>query len=218
MQAQDIARYLTEHADFFEQHPELLAGLQLPHPYGGQAISLAERQSMMLRERIKALEARVAEMVRHGQENDAIADRLVLWSRTLLLATDTGDLPAILVTELQSVFNVPFAAARIWSVQPDFSDLDCAQPVSGDTVTLANSMRLPFCGSNVGFEPVSWLADPGAVKSVALLPLRVGAEPATFGLLVLGSPDKDRFQAGMGTAFLERIVELASAALARVRG
>ncbi len=217
MQAQDIARYLTEHADFFEQHPELLAGMQLPHPHSGQAISLAERQSMMLRERIKGLEARVAELVRHGQENDAIADKLVLWTRSLLLASDTGDLPAILVTELQQVFSVPFAALRLWRVQPDYSDLDCARPVSGDTVTLADSMRLPFCGSNVGFEPASWLSDAGVVKSLALLPLRVGAEPATFGLLVLGSPDKDRFQAAMGTAFLERIAELASAALARLR-
>ena len=50
-----------------------------------------------------------------------------------------------------------------------------------------------------------------------MLPLRVGADPRTFGLLVLGSGDKDRFQVTMGTAFLERIAELASAALARLR-
>jgi hypothetical protein len=51
-----------------------------------------------------------------------------------------------------------------------------------------------------------------------MLPLRVGASPDAFGLLVLGSPDKDRFQITMGTAFLARIAELASAALARLRG
>ena len=51
-----------------------------------------------------------------------------------------------------------------------------------------------------------------------MLPLRVGADPQTFGLVVLGSADKDRFQITMGTAFLERIAELASAALARLRG
>jgi uncharacterized protein YigA (DUF484 family) len=33
---------------------------------------------------------------------------------------------------------------------------------------------------------------------------------------VLGSPDPGRFQAGMGTAFLERIAETASAALSRL--
>jgi uncharacterized protein YigA (DUF484 family) len=43
------------------------------------------------------------------------------------------------------------------------------------------------------------------------------ARIATFGLLVLGSADKDRFHITMGTTFLERIAELASAALARLR-
>jgi uncharacterized protein len=34
---------------------------------------------------------------------------------------------------------------------------------------------------------------------------------------VLASPDHQRFQSGMGTDFLERIAELASAALMRLR-
>ena len=38
-----------------------------------------------------------------------------------------------------------------------------------------------------------------------------------FGLLVLGSPDPQRFDATMGTEFLARMAELASAALERLR-
>jgi uncharacterized protein YigA (DUF484 family) len=53
-----------------------------------------------------------------------------------------------------------------------------------------------------------------------MIPLREG--PATgvapaFGMLVLASPDPQRFSSGMGTDFLERIAELASAALSRLR-
>jgi len=47
-----------------------------------------------------------------------------------------------------------------------------------------------------------------------MLPLRVGAAPEAFGLLVLGSPDPSRFSADMATDFLSRISETASAALA----
>jgi uncharacterized protein YigA (DUF484 family) len=36
-------------------------------------------------------------------------------------------------------------------------------------------------------------------------------------MLVLGSPDPQRYQAGMATDFLEHIAELASAALSRLR-
>jgi hypothetical protein len=53
--------------------------------------------------------------------------------------------------------------------------------------------------------------------SVALIPLRPGKSPQAFGMLVLASPDPQRFQSGMGTDFLERIGELAGAALSRLR-
>ena len=217
LQADDIAHYLARHQDFFEQHPQLLSQMQLPHPHDGQAISLVERQSLMLRERVKALESRVAEMVRHGQENDAIAEKLTLWVRSLLSETDEDALPATLIAELRRIFEVPHAALRLWSTKPALAALDCAREVESDTITFANSMRVPFCGSNVGFEAAAWLGPDGIVKSVVLIPLRVDANPETFGMLVLGSADADRFDSSMGTAFLERIGELSSAALARLR-
>lgn len=217
MQDHDIASYLAGHPDFFDQHPELLAALQLPHPQNGQAISLVERQSLMLRERIKTLEARVADMVRNAQENDAISGRLVAWTRAVLLEHEPAALPQTLVSSMKEVFSVPHCALRLWSVRPEYADLPCARPVAADTVSLANSMRVPFCGSNVGFEAATWFDDGGGVQSLAMLPLRVGADAKSFGLLVLGSADKDRFHITMGTAFLERIAELASAALARLK-
>ena len=94
------------------------------------------------------------------------------------------------------------------------------QNLKVDAKTFASSLTAPFCGANPGFEAVQWLADPAAVVSLALLPLRVGAigsaSPA-FGMLVLASPDPQRFHSGMGTDFLERMSELASAALTRLR-
>ncbi|MBC8119295.1 MAG: DUF484 family protein [Burkholderiaceae bacterium] len=221
LQSQDIALYLARHVDFFEHHPQLLSQMQLPNAHEGAAISLVERQSLMLRERVKALEARVAEMVRNGQENDAILDKLVTWVRALLSETDETALPATLIDELKQIFDVPYAGVRLWRTQPQLSALDCALSVESDTITFANSMRVPFCGSNVGFEAATWLDSDGAVQSLALIPLRFGpgggVNPETFGMLVLGSADADRFHASMGTAFLERIGELASAALARLR-
>jgi uncharacterized protein YigA (DUF484 family) len=92
--------------------------------------------------------------------------------------------------------------------------------VSEDAKTFASSLTQPYCGVNSGFEAVGWLEDPATAMSVALIPLRSGGpdsgEPA-FGMLVLSSPDPQRFQSGLATDFLERIAELASAALARLR-
>ena len=92
-----------------------------------------------------------------------------------------------------------------------------AAPVEVDAITLANSIKQPYCGPNADFMAAAWLPEGGSTtRSIALLPLRKGLEPNAFGLLVLGSPDPGRFQAGMGTAFLERIAETASAALSRL--
>jgi uncharacterized protein YigA (DUF484 family) len=218
VKSDDVASYLADHPEFFHEHAELLGRLDVPHPQKGQAISLVERQSLLLRERVRTLESRLAELVRHGQENDVIADKLVRWARVLLAQADPARLPATLVDELKAIFAVPFAAVRIWNAAPEFAQQEFAQPVGPDVVRLAASMGAPFCGSNVGFDAAAWMSsDTSAIKSLAMLPLRVGADSTAFGMLVLGSPDKDRFQITMGTAFLARIAELASAALARLR-
>jgi uncharacterized protein YigA (DUF484 family) len=55
----------------------------------------------------------------------------------------------------------------------------------------------------------------GSIASVRNTRRVADAAPA-FGLLLLGSPDPTRYSAEMGTEFLTRIGELASAALARL--
>lgn len=218
MKPDDVALFLTENPDFFQQRPDLLGALDIPHPQNGHAISLVERQSLLLRERVRVLEARLAELVRHGEENDTIVDKLVHWTRSILAQPEAAQLPATLVAELKSTFSVPFAAVRLWNVRDEYEALDFARPVDHDAIRLAASMNAPFCGSNVGFDAAGWMsADPSMIRSLAMLPLRVGADTDAFGMLVMGSPDKDRFQITMGTAFLARMAELASAALARLR-
>jgi len=211
----DIANYLANTPGFFERHAELLAAVQLTSPHGQRAVSLQERQMEMLRERIKGLEMKIVEMIRHSQENVAIADRLHRWTRTLLLAPAAFELPATLVYELKHQFLIPQAGLRLWDVDPSHAHGPFAASVSDDIKSFADSLTLPYCGVNSGFEAVEWLEDPQTVMSVALIPLR-GPE-GCFGLLALGSPDPTRYQAEMGTEFLVRIGDIAGAALSRLQ-
>jgi uncharacterized protein YigA (DUF484 family) len=216
----DIANYLANTPDFFERHAQLLAAVQLTSPHGNRAVSLQERQAEMLREKIKALEHRIMDMVRNGNENTVIADRLYRWARSLLLVQSGRALPPTLVAELQTQFMVPQVTLKVWDVDPRYGGEPFAQGVSEDAKSFASSLTQPYVGLNSGLEAVSWLEDPGTAMSVALIPLRPGAinSPApAFGMLVLASPDPQRFGSGLGTDFLERIAELASAALMRLR-
>jgi uncharacterized protein YigA (DUF484 family) len=216
----DIANYLANSPDFFARHAELLASVQLTSPHGNRAVSLQERQAEMLREKIKALEQRIMEMVRHGTENMVIADRINRWARAILLVQGNRAVPATLVAELQNQFLVPQVALKVWDVDPRYAQEPFAQAASEDAKTFATSLTQPYCGVNTGIEAAGWLGDPSTAMSMALLPLRPGASAGSgpaFGMLVLASPDPQRFQAGMATDFLERIADIASAALSRLR-
>jgi uncharacterized protein YigA (DUF484 family) len=214
---EDIAQFLIHTPDFFERHADLLGAVQLTSPHGGRAVSLQERQAEMLREKIKVLEQRLMEMMRHGTENMLIGDKLQRWARQLFLVARAADLPAVLVSEMKAQFSVPQAALKVWGVAEAFADEAFAQDVSEDVRSLASSLGAPYCGVNSGFDAVQWLDEPDAAASLALIPLRTASTEPAFGLLVLASPDSQRFQIGMATDFLERIAELASAALSRLR-
>ncbi len=224
---EDIAQFLTNTPEFFERHAEVLASVQIASAHGQRAVSLQERQAEMLREKIKALEQRVMEMVRNSHDNEAIAAKVHAWGCELQRVQQPTALPQAVVRGIEQHFDVPQTAIRVWDVAFEHTEHDFAQDASDDVRAFASSLTMPFCGPNLGFEPASWLprvaveeGDSLAAQSLALLPLREGpidsATPA-FGLLVLGSPDAQRFDATMGTEFLSRMAELASAALQRLR-
>jgi uncharacterized protein len=216
----DIANWLANNPEFFERNAELLASVQLTSPHGNRAVSLQERQAEMLREKIKSLEHRIMDMVRHGNENMVITDRILRWAKSMLLVQSTRALPAMLVGELQAQFMVPQVALKVWDVDARYAGEPFAQGASEDAKTFATSLTQPYCGMATGLEAVGWLDEPATALSIALVPLRPGALSDTstaFGMLVLASPDPQRFESGLATDFLERIAELASAALSRLR-
>ena len=213
----DIANYLANTPDFFERHASLLAAVQLTSPHGQRAVSLQERQAEMLREKIRGLELKGAEMIRHGNENTVIADKLQRWTRELLLTREARELPEVTTKAIADHFLVPQVAIKVWDVEPAYLEESFAQGASDDVKAFASSLMRPYCGANPGLEAAQWLADSASAASLALIPLRAGIAPQAFGLLVLASPDTQRFAPDMGTDFLERIGELTSAALSRLR-
>ncbi len=216
----DIANYLVNTPDFFERHAELLAAVQLTSPHNKRTVSLQERQAEMLRDKIKAIEHRMMDMMRNGNENTMLSDKLLHWTRNLFLATDPAQLPERIAVEIKDQFLVPQVAIKVWDVAPAFAQSAFTAGVSDDAKVFASSLMEPFCGLNTGFEATGWLDDPQAATSLALLPLRVrqpGQVTPAFGMLVLASPDAQRFSSSMGTDFLDRIAELSSAALSRLR-
>ncbi|KQV78960.1 hypothetical protein ASD15_19995 [Massilia sp. Root351] len=220
MDSTAVLQYLTDHPHFFEEHASLLGEVKLSSPLTGRAVSLQERQMEVMRDKYKALELRMAELSRHAKENETIAGRFHSWTQALLQVRQDGAMPRVLADSLKSSFHVPQATLRLWGAKPEYADQWFTNGASDDARIFANSLMAPYCGANNDFEAVRWLEDAGHVQSTVIIPLRKpgaaapGGKSATFGLLILGSPDSERFTSLMATDFLVHIGETASTALA----
>lgn len=215
----DIADYLLNTPEFFERHADLLLQVQLCSPHSARAVSLQERQASMLREKIRLLESRIMDMIRNANDNTVLSDKLLTCGQLFLDARVAPDaLPSLVEREVALRFGVPLVGVRLWDVAPQWAQAPFVQGVGADARVFVSSLPEPFCGVNTGLDAVAWLAPPSAAASVAILPLRPAqAQASPFGMLVLASPDAQRYTSDMGTDFLARLARLVAAVLGRLR-
>lgn len=209
-----VARYLQDHPEFFDEYAEMLATITVPHPHGGRAIPISERQMVTLREKSKLLESKLAELIQYGEENDAISDKLHRATLALVGARDMEALIRALRYEMRETFAVPHTAVRLWYADADPAVPEAA-PVSPEVRQFAESLADAHCTGHPMLETAAWFGEaaPG-LKSFAYVPLRDGG--STLGLLALASEDAQRFYPEMGTLYLKRLGDIVSTTLARL--
>jgi uncharacterized protein YigA (DUF484 family) len=212
MDPKAVAEYLQHNPHFFEEYADVVAEIFVPHPHGGHAIPIAERQIVTLREKNGELDARLRELIRYGGENDVISEKLHRSTLALFAAPDLETTLAVLYHSLKEDFAVPFVASRLWGRVPEQSYLPELAATSLELHQYADHLAAPYCGPASPFETRDWFDTTSVCHSYAFLPLRT---VHTFGLLGLASEDPERFFAGMGTTYLTRLAELASVATAR---
>lgn len=211
--SEDVARYLREHPEFFEEYAEMLAGIQVPHPHGGRAIPISERQIVALRDKNRVLQDKLGELIRFGEENGAITEKMHRLSVALLACNRLTDFMHGLNFHLREDFSVPHLALRLWGISVEDMELPEFTPVSTDIHILADSLLHPYCGSHVLDEIRDWFGeDATRLRSFAIAALRA---EQTVGLLVMGSEDPERFYPEMGIIYLTQLGELVSATLRR---
>ena len=211
MTDEDVVQYLRAQPDFLSKHSDLLGVLTVTHPRHGHAISLTERQLHILRGKIQQLEQRLAELIRFGEQNDVIGEKVHRLATSLLIAEGYDSKRRALFASMQDDFAVPHVALRIWDA-PEEREGEEFQPVSENIRKFADEMSRPYCGASVNMDALDWFGEMAShIRSVALAPLWKGNRVA--GLLALGSEEPERFYSEMGTLYLERIGALTSAAL-----
>ena len=203
-----IASFLTSHPEFFEQYADLIADLHIPHPHGGRAISISERQIVALRERSKVLEAKLREVIRFGEENDAIGEKVHRLALALLGARELQTVMHAVYFHLREDFAVPHVALRAWRADGEPAG-ESLGPAGDALRAFSASLTGPLCGPAADAAQI-FGDDAALLKSFSYIPLRT---QETFGLLTLASEDPQRFYPEMGTVYLKRIGEMIAAAL-----
>ena len=215
MKSDEVAQYLQDNPQFFEDYADLMSRVVIPHPHGGRTISITERQMLSLRDKNRQLEAQLGELLQFGEENDVISEKMHRLGVAVIAAGTFQSVIHTLNFHLRDDFAVPHFALRLWSRPENTSELPEFAGVSQELQTFSETLNHPYCGSTAGFETASWFgAAAPHVRSQGLIALRNGG--GTIGMIALGSEDPQRFYSGMGTLYLERLGEMASAALARV--
>ena len=210
MNSEDVAAYLKEHPEFFEQYAEMMSEMHIPHPHGGRTIPISERQILTLREKSKQLEGKLREIIQFGEDNDAIGEKMHRITLALLGAKDIAAAVHAAEFNLREDFSVPHVVLRVWR---GADDLPAFQTTSDATRAFAAGLAHPQCCAQAAADTAQLFGESAPLlKSFAYIGLR---DSDGFGLLALASEDPHRFYPEMGTIFLSRLGDIVAAALAR---
>ena len=214
LNADQVAEFLRQNPGFFENHVDILMNLQVPHPHGGRAVSISERQLIAVREKAKLLEDKLRELIQFGEENDALGEKVHRLACRLLDAPSLDATLDTLYLDFLDHFAVPHVAVRLWNVAEENPDTKEFAPVAAEMREFVERMTAPYCGHHAVYESQSWFGEAAPhVKSFALIALANDGVP--FGVVALASEDPKRFYPEMGTLYLARIGDLVSHALWR---
>lgn len=206
----DVIAFLRDNPKVLNQHPQLLADLDITHPSGG-AVSLIERQVGVLREQKQALEVRLHALIEAARENDAAQQRLL---DLMLEFAEPGDLVDLL-NRLQQHLQNDFAIDTVQFLLSTESATGVRQINTADEAfkpfadilkgTSAACGRLEQAQLNALFD------DAQSIKSAAVVPL---GKENPIGLLAMGSHSEARFSPAGGTELLSRMGRLLGAFIA----
>jgi uncharacterized protein len=210
----DVAAWLKATPDFFMDHADVFSAMRIPHPEGGHAISMVERQLITLRERNSRLEKQLAELIGYGQHNDGLIEKLHRLTLALLRAPNAEVTFDVVNESMRSDFAIPFSTVRWWGGHIPSPPLSAFTLCSPGFRSYIAGLDRPYVGPNAAHESRDWLSPDvvDAPQSFAYVPLSDGG---VAGVLMLASTDVNRFTPDMATDVLTRLAHLASAALAR---
>ena len=210
----EVASYLRRHPDFLRDFPDLALALTLPRQQG-PTTSLAGYQLEVLRDKNRALNRRLHELLAIASENEQLMVRVHAFTLSLMRATTPTETLQRVVATLNEDLNTDLVRLTLFQPVEGQESADWLLVVARDDPALRSFAEFlakgePLCGRLMPEKLAVLFGDRTAdVRSAVLVPI-----PGR-GMIAVGSLDANRFHPGMGTMFLKLIADAVAAALAR---
>jgi len=210
--AQDVEQYLLDNPGFFESRHDLVRQLAVPHA-AGTTMSLIEKQVAVLKQENRSLRRQISQLIANGRENELLQTRLHDLYLELVDADSVEDISRTLADRLATDFSADYVTLVLFvpdvneHIQGEATNLLYVSRTTPGTVPEPYGelcgKETPYCG-RLAADLLAALfpVNSAQIQSVAVIPL--GREEY-YGLLAVGSEEKMRFHADIGTAFLDQL-------------
>ena len=232
MNKDQIAIYLNEHLEFFNEYPELLKKIKeikdedLPiEPLS--TLSLADRVVKRVHDDKEHLKSKLEWLYEISRANEKIQEHLFEIERLVLTSTNLDQMVDQLKKEIPNRFGIPCVLLCLVTGSDHFMEDRLRQRYNGNLDELVKFICRETADSwfEAGLKPVlrsevedSEVFGPnnghGDVKSEALIP--IVAQDNMVGAIAFGSPKPFHFHDGLGTEFLERMADKVSISITNI--
>jgi len=203
-----VRDYLIKHPSFLQENPDIFEAINISHN-SGKAISLVERQIVVMRDRNKAMSSQVNQMVHSAKENALLMEKTNRLILDLVKADDLKTLVDTLATSLKNDFTTEFFSLCLFDNDSIPSNTQANVVSEDDAKSRIGGILLAkkAVSGVIREEEIALLFGQPAdsIGSVIALPLK---QKTTFGVLAFGHRDANFYSREIGTVFIDYIGDL----------
>ena len=180
----------------------------------GKVEDLSSRRFQQLADENRELKAYVAEVMQRLRQNERLFSRMFELESQVLKATDPEDLCFTLLRALRSGFELDFV--RFWLDRSSFiggrkldalSERDLVWIEEGEIAQMGLTRKRTWLMQLSSEHSFDWLTEKDShLGSIALLTL--GDQDKPFGVLGVGSVERDRFAPDQSSDFLQHLAQV----------
>ena len=201
-----IKTYLLKHPDYFAQHPELMAELEVVSPQG-ELTNLTTHQLRTLQNENRQLKAQIAQLIKNAHQSESMMNRLFNLLTELSVVKKSDFLPEF-VTFVTENFPTDYFKLLVTEGLVELPEHDHVEGLSAAQMTqfaVFQAKPEPLSGRLKQEKVQSIFSGNEDIKSAIVIPIGTSAE---YGMLAFASIDEQKFHPNSSSDLLQKLAQI----------